>query len=387
LKYHFDKVVEIESKYQLWDIRYKNIPIWHFLREKILSSTQPVFLKQRAPSLLGIIKSCFLLLSLKFRNIDRAYFFVDRKDLLDFYLYNESKNHNTKSAIFVHQEQFNSKSKYTSCDFLNVIRYFSRKLAWRIFFIEYCRLCGLLNNKIVEESDIKIAVKNTIGDYWTIRIIRLFIPKAARTYYSGVGVPGIEKYLNTLSSFEVQHGVIHSIHPGYSNIPKTKNTFIVYAERYFSILSVCHFYGHIIFENFKSSFQNVQSNKKYPLVIYTQPLKELTEFINTNILNLYIGKIFVQIHPRDDFNYDIDDKYIVKNLHPNEVGCAIVFNSSVIEDLALNEIPIVLLNFNFDGIDVAPYFKIFDGLIIDSSKYHKCSSIECIKEKVTDFVT
>jgi hypothetical protein len=319
-------------------------------------------IKTRVPGFFALVSSFLALLRIRLTKPSRLYFLTDRKDLLDFIHHNESKEHIGKFEVFVHQEN-GEKRKYWSCDFLNGMRFFFRMFGWMILFFEYRRLVKNNPAECLTKFELQKAVRLAIGDAVYNRFLKIFIPTNVEVYYSGCGVPGVEKYMSLHNSFEIQHGVIHRCHPGYIALPQVNNTLIVYNEMYADLLRTCGYVGRLAVECFKQNCVYRTPRIKYPIVIHTQPIEEWCEFVEELLSSAYLqGAIYVKKHPRDYYDYGVGNGSFISDNHPSEVGVGVFYTTSIIEDFILCKRPVVMYDISASGVDFSSYLDIYKSL-------------------------
>jgi hypothetical protein len=336
---NFSKLVAFEEKNQLWQDRLFGYPVWIHCREPLLNSVIMANRKMRRPSMRGMIKSFyqtikFLLTQHKY---EKVFFLMERAELLE--VYNQESN--PKKILFLNPEQetIYAGRDYVSSDFFSLLRLVSRKIAYLIFYKNYKEMV-----KKVEALALEPYIKNGLGDALFLKFLSLVISNKNEKVYSGAVIPIGEKFVNALNSTEVQHGVIHPEHVGYISIPEVANRLMLYSERYREILYNSGYKGELIVCNYKKIFFERKTNRHFPIVIYTQPLEEMQNEINSFLEEYKPKDFYIQKHPKDYFKYKVDRSFIVSGTIPSEVGYPIAFISSVVENFNLFNRDCYILN-------------------------------------------
>ncbi|WP_063669837.1 hypothetical protein [Aliivibrio fischeri] len=344
-----------ESKLGLWDIKFNEIPVWHFLREDYTVSTNPVPQKLRFPGVVSLIMSIFFIIKYIVLSKKDLIFILDRQDLRDFVKIKPDAN------VLLHSESH--KQKYNNVSILNVFRFVLRKTCWIFFLKRRARIVNKFIDLGVEKINVKRAVNNLIGDYAYNKSLSLFIGNSRCVYYSGCGPAGIEKYMNAMNSFEIQHGVIHRNHPGYSSVPYVKNGLIVYSKIYKDLLRSLNYGAKIESYNFKTSMvEKKDATIKFDVVIYTQPISFYCEFIDEILTkSKYRNNILIKRHPRDEYDY-IHSAVYVDEVHPSEVRLGVFYTTTVIEDYLGCKRNVVIYMNNKTDYDVESYFDVYQSM-------------------------
>jgi hypothetical protein len=202
-------------------------------------------------------------------------------------------------------------------------------------------------------------IKDAFGDALFLKFLSIIISNKNQKIYTGAVIPIGEKFINTLNSYEVQHGVIYPMHIGYIGIPKVKNTLILYSKRYENILYKEGYIGKLEVNNYKKSFFEKTSNRHFPMVIYTQPLFEMQKKIHDFFKEYHPINVFIQRHPKDYFLYDIASKYFVSATTPFEVQYPIMYLSSVMENFTDYDKNCYFLDLKSMDIDVSSFIDIY----------------------------
>jgi hypothetical protein len=323
-------------------------------REPLLSSVIMAKRKMRRPTLKAMGKSFFQTIKflLNQKKYDKVFFLMERAELLE--VYHQEKNQ--KKILFLNPEQENiyQGKDAISSDFFSLLRLVSRKSAYLIFYKKYKMIVNTLKLPFIEPY-----IKDAFGDALFLKFLSIILSKKNQKIYTGAVIPIGEKFINTLNSCEVQHGVIYPTHIGYIGIPKVENTLILYSKRYEDILYKEGYIGKLEVNNYKKSFFEKTSNRHFPMVIYTQPLFEMQKKID-NFFKVYKPtNVFIQKHPKDYFFYDIASKYFVSATTPFEVQYPIMYLSSVMENFTDYDINCYVLDLKSMDIDVNSFIDIY----------------------------
>jgi hypothetical protein len=281
----------------------------------------------RQPTLGGMVKSFwqtmkFLLTQKKY---DKVFFLMERAELLEIYRQDQS----SKKILFLNQEQekvYHDGDEISS-DFLSLIRFICRKISYRIFYKKYRDIAITLDIPPINRY-----IQDAFGDALFLKLLSLILSRKNQKIYTGAVVPIGEKFLNSLNSYEVQHGIIHKTHIGYIGLPKIKNTLILYSDRYKMPMRQWGYKGKLIVNNYKKAFFEKKSLRHFPIVIYTQPTLEMQKAINIFMQTKQPKDVYVQRHPKDYFEYKIDQNLFVSATTPFEVACPIMYVSSIMEN-------------------------------------------------------
>lgn len=350
----FDELLNFEIKYKLWEHKLFDYPLWIHCREPLLGTAMMAERKIRRPSLWGMVKS--FILTMKFLltqyRYDKVFFLMERAELLEVYI----QEKNPKKILFLNPEQESvySGDDYVSSNFFSLLRFIGRKTAYLIFYRKYKKLV----NK-VEDLSLNGYIKDALGDALFLKFLSLILSKRNEKIYTGAVVPIGEKFVDSLNSIEVQHGVIYSEHIGYIGVPKVKNRLMLYAKRYEEILHQAGYGGRLLIDNYKKSFFEKKSTRDFPVVIYTQPLLEMQQAVEYFFKQYNPKEVFIQKHPKDYFDYDIESKYFVTATTPFEVKYPIMYVSSVMENFTNYDKNCYLYNLNSLDIDIDNFIEIY----------------------------
>jgi hypothetical protein len=234
------------------------------------------------------------------------------------------------------------------------------------------------------------AARSAISETIYLNILsRLLRVGDREVFYSGVVVPGIERYYNLLNSTELQHGIIHIKHPTYAYLGcEVKNCLSVYRNHYLEILDKIAFPGQVRIHDIATlNERDNELGKKRDflnLVIYTQPVKEYQELIN-QVLEISGREINItlKIHPRDHFSYSVRPNVEIANhLDYESVDIAICYTSSVLEPLMDKSKKIIVPKLFAEGVDFDLYFDVYR----EHNNFLKCVQFALTTEDLIDYV-
>jgi len=379
-KLSIHELIALEKKYHLWEYKLFKYPLWIHCREPLLNTGIMIDRKINRPTVFGMVKS--FLLTMKFlitqKKYAKIFFLMEREELLEIYKIEKNK----KKILFLNneQEKIYDGEDYISSDFFNLLRYISRKISFIIFYKRYQTIIHDLK-KIHKDLDVDKYIKIAMGDALFLKFLSLILTKKNEKIYTGSVIPMGEKFINCLHSYEVQHGVIHQSHTGYIGIPKVNNTLILYDNRYEKLLLDKGYQGKLTVQQYKKTFFEKQTNRYYPVVIYTQPILKMQEEINRLLKHYTTLEVYIQKHPKDYFNYDIDNKYFITATTPFEVGYPIMYVSSIIENFTLYNKDCYIYDLKYGALKVEDILEIYmqsstSRLIIDENLNHILHIIE-----------
>ncbi|HIP14174.1 MAG TPA: hypothetical protein EYG74_01630 [Sulfurimonas autotrophica] len=378
-KLSFQELMAFEKKHHLWEDKLFDYPLWIHCREPMLSTGILADRKINRPKVMSMLKSFFKTLSflINQKKYDKVYFLMERAELLEIYNQDKSK----KKILFLNpeQEKVYEGDDYISSNFFNLIRFISRKVTFLIFKKKYNKTIENLE-KIGCSPEINKYIKFAMGDAMFLRFLSFILLKKSDKMYTGSVIPMGEKFMNSLNSFEVQHGVIHPEHIGYIGVPKVKNTLILYSSRYEFVLRNHGYEGKLLINEYKNTFFEKKSQRYFPIVIYTQPTETMQVAVD-KFINKYKSKdIFIQRHPKDYFNYKINNNCFVTATTPFEVGYPILYLSSVIENFTQYDKKCYIYDLKYSDINVEEFLNIY----IEGSKSEMIvlESLDAIYEEI-----
>lgn len=353
MKYRFDELLKIEKEQILWEVTFRGCPVWIFSRPAFLEiPNAPSYAK--TPGIVSLIMSTFGAIRCFFLRDRQVFFIPSRKDSYSFVEYNGRPD----SFVFINYEsntasQINGFKSVYSNDFFNVARFVFRKIAWLFHRGELSRIVEAFNEKTLQVSPAQ--VKIAIGDICFNKFLGMLLGKKREIYYTLATVPLSEKFLKLLNSCEIQHGVIHFEHPSYAYIPGNIGKLAVYREGYVKKLNdmgvANAFYNE--FKVKKLCAEKKELQQDLDVVFYSQPIERYSKAIEKMIKELEnCGiKSYLQPHPKDMYNYDIDSNQIISNSSPARVKIPVVYFSSIIEDFLILKTPVLAFDAGEEGVD------------------------------------
>jgi len=378
-KLSIDELILFEKKHQLWEYKLFDYPLWIHCREPLVSIGMMAERKINRPSFMSMVKSFwgtmkFLVAQYRY---DKLFFLMERAELLEIYQQDKS----CKKLLFLNpeQEKVYEKDDYVSSDFFSLLRFMSRKTAFKIFRQKYQETIEHLE-AIGCSSELHQYIKTAMGDALFLKFLSLILLKKSDKIYTGAVIPMGEKFVNTLNSYEVQHGVIHPKHVGYMGLPEVKNTLLLYSERYEKVLRDAGYKGRLMIKEYKKTFFEKESRRYFPIVIYTQPTIEMQEGINNFFKTFKPSNLFIQKHPKDYFDYEVEYQYFVTATTPFEVGYPIMYLSSVIENFTLYNKRCFIYDLKHGNINLEDFLSIYR--IGSSSEMVIMECLDTIYEKI-----
>ena len=354
------KLIEFEKVNKLWNIKFKNIPVWSYIRGSFASQFLPY--KGKFKVTYRDFFGFFLFTSLIFKKNQLIFFVTGRQDLLDYAeSIIKSDFSNKKTVFFIRNEGEVLGNSF----FIELIRFFCRKFLWVIYYLTFKKL----KNKFLEmDQTINTnLIKDLIGDYIFYRFIYFFLKKHT-VIYSNCVVPRVARYLKDLDVSELQHGVIHMEHLDYVDVPYIQNDFICYSDIVKNNLLKWGYSGNISVINKRSLTRDIS----YNVVVFTTVDEEYSLSIQNIVKSFDNIKIFLKKHPRDLYPYQIGVDCFLKNVTPLQVNIPILPDTSMISDCFLNSKYFVYYALNGDENMIRKY-------IIDKYNiYNKVCSFDVV---------
>lgn len=357
-KLSIETLMSLEKKYKLWSLKLFDYPLWIHCREPLVSTAIMASRQIKKPTMMNMWKSMVdTLFFLGTQNkYEKVFFLMERPELLEIYKQDKSQ----KKILFLNPEQ---NKQYTgkdciSSDFFSFLRFVSRKIAFRIFRKKYQETIYHIE-KMNLNIELNEYIKIAMGDALFLQFLSLILSKKSDKIYSGAVIPIGEKFLNTLNSYEVQHGVIHPLHIGYIGLPKVKNRLILYSKRYQEILLFHGYKGEILIQEYKKTFFERTTKRYFPIVIYTQPMQKMQESISHFFKVVQPSNVFIQRHPKDYFDYGLEGSRFVTATTPFEVGYPILYVSSIIENFTLYNKTCYIYDLHYSTINLEEFLKIY----------------------------
>lgn len=387
MQYHFEQLKSFEFNSQIWDVKYKNIPLWFYIRGRVQKDTPSTTVitlnfKRFFLSFFSTIK--FLI---KKKNYTHMFFVSGRKRLVD--ICEAELGKGDEACFFIKYESItetwsNKRNEYDAY-FLEFIRYLFRKFAFYFCYQNYKSKVCMLNEislkggVYINSGIISKGVSDAIGDSFYYRFLDIFIIKNnPMVGYSCCVIPMAEKFLNHFNSFELQHGVIHSKHPGYAFVPYIKNSLLLYDKTYARILEDIKYSGPYRYSGLDVYNIEEESNNKYQFVIFTGVCEVFSKIISSFVENYPSDLIKIKKHPRDTYKYSLDSSYFIDSYNAADIIYPIVLKSTVIDDFTALGKTVFLFNYlKLTGQEL-------EELIIDVNEvYNRNGNLKC--EFFSDF--
>lgn len=353
-----EKIIQFEMDKKIWDRKFKNIPVWSYLRGSFFSQYLPYKYKMKISlsDVIGLLKF-FSLFFLKKRII---VFVSGRKDLIN-YSYEVVQYYNMKSIYFIRDEGDIKGNVF----FLEVFRFFCRKFLW-VFF--YSEKKYLVNYFIENEPEVNTnPIKDLIGDYIFYKIIK-WILKRHDVIYSNCVIPRVARYLKDFNTIEIQHGVIHVNHLDYVYVPYIKSKFVCFSNSINVSLKEWHYSGLVEVIEKKPKIVDIS----YNIVFFTTVDKHYSLSIQKIIKMFPVCNYFkFKKHPRDNFNYDMEiNNNIINNISPVEVRFPVLPDTSMISDCFLNNKEFIYYSLGGDKSQVREYLLNKYNIYGNPSKFY-----------------
>lgn len=290
----FKRSLKYESRFNLWEINFLNVPIYYNLRP--LNYPNDLNRKKTVInfSFTKIIKAIFIFFTKK-NNKDLIFIDFNRDILRDFAIY-RSKNSN--AIIFTngtikneHLDQYD----ISSLNFLRGLVVFTGLFVSPFLIIFNRKILSLLSLYGYRN------VSFSIGDILWLRLINL-CTKNNRIYFSNFLIPKSSKLLDERFE-EIQHGIIDRFHWDYARIPNNISNI-----NFYSLQNQKMCKKHSSEFNFSSSLfplkETIQLDKKYKfdfLIFASGPgvflsYKESIKLYE--VLKKY-GRVAIKPHPRE----------------------------------------------------------------------------------------
>ncbi|KAA0014609.1 hypothetical protein F0A17_02905 [Billgrantia pellis] len=317
-----EKVIKLEDNCHLWEVKYRGIPVWSYIRGVYFSQYLPYKAKVKFST--ADIFAFFTFLTMRFRNVKVVFFLPAREDVISYQKDVVCAFKISNPITFIRAEGGETGNVF----FIELLRFIFRKISFLFCYSEYKRLRSEVWSEL--SFDPSIPLRNFLGDYYFLKLIVFFL-KGKKVYYTNCVVPQVERFENSLDSCELQHGVIHSEHLDYSYVPYVKNSVIVYSEHYLNVLEKIKFSGKAVVVR-KSVYKN---DIFFDCIIFTtinlkycSLVDELFKSLNSHDL---ISRLYVKKHPRDNYAYQfLKKEKILLKASPLDAKIAILPDTSLI---------------------------------------------------------
>jgi hypothetical protein len=357
-KLSIKQLILFENKYSLWDYKLFGYPLWIHCREPLLESA--IMAERKMPKVQISVMFKSFVQTVKFlfsqKKYDNVYFLMERAELLEIY----SQDKSVKKLLFLNpeQEKIYEDDDYISSDFFSLLRFISRKIAFILFWKRYKEVSKAFSF-IDDSGSLTPYIKVALGDALFLKFLSFVLDKKSKKFYTGAVIPMGEKFINALNSYEVQHGVIHPSHTGYVGLPEVKNSLILYSKRYEHVLKENGYRGNFIVQDYKKTFFEKKVERNFFILIYTQPDENMQQGINNFFKKYKPSDVFIQKHPKDYYDYNIEEKYFVNATTPFEVKYPIFFTSSVMENFTIYDKKCYIYDLKYPSFNLIEFLNIY----------------------------
>ncbi|MEI7342868.1 hypothetical protein ABRP60_02635 [Pectobacterium brasiliense] len=324
--YSKSEILTLEKEFFLWNIKYKGAFFWDYMRSKMTKQYLP-FTQRDMSFNFNDIWGFFLFISLFFRRKD-CIFIVGRSELLDYAEQIKTEFNLDNPYLFIRQE--NNKIKGNS-KFIEGLRWAFRMLVHRF----KKKAMREIENEIMQyvfirdnfsRSEVKSTIRNFIGDVYFNFFLRRIIK--GKVFYTNCVVPKVERSMQLLDSYEIQHGIVHDMHPDYYNIPMNYR-FVAINDITVNSLKKINFLGDVFKVNIIYSEPHVKN--KYDVIFFTTPCNDFSCEVENFILKHKESKLNIktQPHPKDNYNYS-DFVDLIFGSKPSEGNIVVLSDSTLI---------------------------------------------------------
>lgn len=323
---HKKQLLDLETHEKVWSLKFNDAYIWDYVRSRLTNQYLP-YGTNKISIHLSDVTGFFKFLSVFFKKSD-CIFVVGRLEMLDYIEQIREKFGIENPAVFIREESSDIRG---NAKIIESIRYLLRLLSRFLWSNEFNNIKkSLLKistvNEQLSDSEVNNIVSNFLGDLYFNRLLRKIIK--GRVFYTNCVVPKVERSMQILNSYEIQHGVVHDNHPDYYSLPMNYR-FIAMNKRTVSILKDMGFQGNIIEVDMK--YRKNETDKTYDIIIFTTVSESFSVevdrfFLNNDLHNLNIR---VQPHPKDKYIYS-DKVMIERKLRPIDGEIVIMGDSTLI---------------------------------------------------------
>ncbi|MEI7178171.1 hypothetical protein WCT65_03770 [Pectobacterium carotovorum] len=325
-KFSKREILELERDFFLWDIKYKDAHFWDYMRSKMTEQYLP-FSQRSMCFNFKDIWGLFLFFSLFFRTKD-CVFIVGRSELLDYAEQIKNEFNLDDPYFFVRQE--NNKIKGNS-KFIEGFRWAFRMLTHRFKkkvvkeIEDEIMRCSFISDNF-SKDEINSTIRDFIGDVYFNCLLKKIIK--GKVFYTNCVIPKVERSMELLDSYEIQHGIIHDLHPDYYHIPM-KHRFIAMNNITVNSLKKINFLGKVVKVDINYLEPDVKD--KYDIIFFTTPCDDFSCEVERFILKnkIFELNIKVQPHPKDKYNYS-DFIDLIYGCKPSEGKVVILSDSTLI---------------------------------------------------------
>jgi len=342
----FERLLEIEDKYNLLDFTLNDVYIWQVVRENIFYKLDSKSSKKsKRVSLKHILKSfIFNNPLIKISKKDDLFFgYYSRMKLIngknqDMFFFELMKKSNSYE-YYGYRESFTQLNMNNSLDY-DVVLYISKIIKkftkLKLLEEEYSFIKNI-EQEIYERLDLTLdltkLIKETYSEFKLIGLFYKFIfyfkkPKRIYLINSGLFMPVIKvaKELN-ISVTELQHGAIYNGQPNYTYLDYKKvkyfpNNFYYFGkfwhDKFPLTMAKNYIYGSD-YLNYELKLQKTKKKINKSILITSADSSVdvyLVEYLLANIKDLANYKIYYKLHPRDynKQNKDLNRLFLYENI-------------------------------------------------------------------------
>lgn len=319
-----NEMLQVESDENVWELKLENAYLWDYVRSRLTDQYLPYVSKNfsiRILDFIGLFQ--FIFLSIKKRD---CIFIVGRVDMLEYVeqLKNEFKIKNY--LLFIREETPEIKGNAKIIEF---IRLCFRRLSFIFAFYKFREIKKkLLNIKYIRENlsfkEVNSIVSNFLGDIYFNKAIKRILK--GRVFYTNCIIPKVERSMQLMNSYEIQHGVIHDNHPDYYNVPMNYRI-IAINKITEDVLRRVGFQGEII--NVDIKYKMDEKKNKYDMIIFTTVSEAFSRDVESFLSKSNLENIRIQPHPKDKYSYS-NKKIIEKRLRPTDGDLIVMGDSTLI---------------------------------------------------------
>ncbi|MDO4693267.1 MAG: hypothetical protein Q4A62_01395 [Eikenella sp.] len=322
------QIIQFEEKNSVWNIFFKHIPVWSYLRGAFNQQHLPY--KPKIKFAWSDIRGLYTFCSLIWKKNHVVVFISARPDLIEYTKLCLQKKFPTEEKIIFYRTEILQGNTF----FIESLRFIFRKLFWLLHLNFY--KSTILELKIIEKKNKYSQIKDLIGDYYFNYFLSFFLKNSVAVLYSNAVIPRTERYLNLYHSIEIQHGVIHNAHLDYIHSPFIKNKLYCYSKLVQKNLTDWKFSGKVIVI---PKIPKKESIIKKEIVIFSTVDQRYSKLIEelSYMMELKGWDFNIKLHPRDLYPYQrsLKEKFL-NEIDPLSVKIPILPDTSLISDCFLN---------------------------------------------------
>lgn len=283
-----------------WSVSIHGISIWPYFR---YDYNDMIASKYRANIRFGFIDLLYLvkLLLLRFSGCQNVIFISARNDLISL-LNQEPFLSDNKKLIFLREDGHGQSGNVF---FIETIRFIFRQFSPYVFLSVFRDVESQLAELKLDIFQHRNNIKSAVGDYYFNKAISFFL-KGKNIYFSICVIPKIERTQALHLTTEIQHGVIHSLHPCYADIPHGvfNIPLMCWGEGWREKIRSSGFRGNLVVGP-SPKLKTTNSYSSNSICFFTTINNEISHRILDTLPKLTGSKVFIQKHPRDYFLYNI----------------------------------------------------------------------------------